>query len=108
MYPLVAPRELLTVTSGYGASCIFYSDGSLIEGCAGFVVHKMGGGGLRNKNLSPAGDFTAELSDLFTALRHIVEVIRPAERCLILIDSLTSMADGRMQMIWRMAYGRLG
>jgi hypothetical protein len=24
MYSLVAPRELLTVTSGYGASCIFY------------------------------------------------------------------------------------
>jgi hypothetical protein len=32
MYSLVAPRELLTVTSGYGASYIFYTDGSLIEG----------------------------------------------------------------------------
>jgi hypothetical protein len=31
MYSLVAPRELMTVTSGYGASCIF-TDGSLIEG----------------------------------------------------------------------------
>jgi hypothetical protein len=30
MYSLVAPRELLTVTSGYGASCIFYTDGFLI------------------------------------------------------------------------------
>jgi hypothetical protein len=30
MYSLVAPRELLTVTFGYGASFIFY--GSLIEG----------------------------------------------------------------------------
>jgi hypothetical protein len=29
MYTLVAPRELLTVTSGYGPSCIFYTDGSL-------------------------------------------------------------------------------
>jgi hypothetical protein len=24
MYSLMAPRELLTVTSGYGPSCIFY------------------------------------------------------------------------------------
>jgi hypothetical protein len=42
MYSLVAPRELLTVTYGYCASFIFYTDGSLIEGCAGFVVHQMG------------------------------------------------------------------
>jgi hypothetical protein len=27
MYSLVTPRELLTVTSGYGPSCIFYRDG---------------------------------------------------------------------------------
>jgi hypothetical protein len=40
MYSLVATREPLTVTSGYGASCIFYTDGSLIEGCAGFAVHE--------------------------------------------------------------------
>jgi hypothetical protein len=56
------------VTSEYGASCIFYTDGSLIEGC---------------------GVFTAELSTLFTALRHIAEVIRAPERCLILTDSLS-------------------
>jgi ribonuclease HI len=31
----------------------------------------------------------AELSALFTALRHIAEVIRPPERCLILTDSLS-------------------
>jgi hypothetical protein len=30
MYPLVA--------SEYSASCIFYTDGSLIEGCAGFAL----------------------------------------------------------------------
>jgi hypothetical protein len=35
MYSLVAPRKLLTMTSGYGASCIFYTDDSLIEGCVG-------------------------------------------------------------------------
>jgi hypothetical protein len=54
--------KLLTVTSGYGASCIFYTDGSFIEGCAGFAVHQMGVGGFGHKILSPAGVFTAALS----------------------------------------------
>jgi hypothetical protein len=44
-----------------------------------------------NKILSPAGVFIADLSALFTALRYIAEVIRPLERCLILIDSLYSI-----------------
>jgi hypothetical protein len=73
----------------YGASCIFYTDGSLIEGCAGFAVHQMGVSGFGHRIVSPAGVFTAELSALFTELRHIVEVIRPSERCLILTDSLS-------------------
>jgi hypothetical protein len=75
MYSLVAPRELLTVTSGYGASGMFYTDGSLIEGCAGFAVHQMDVGGFGHRILSPAG-----VSALLTALRHIAEVIRPPER----------------------------
>jgi hypothetical protein len=93
MYSLVAPRELLTVTSGYGTLSIFYTDGSLIERCAGFAFHQMGVGGFGHKIPSPAGVFTAEMSDLFTALRHIAEVIhiQPPERCLILIDSLSSI-----------------
>jgi hypothetical protein len=49
MHSLVAPRELLTVTSGYGASCIFYTDGSLTEGCAGFAVHQMDVSGFEHK-----------------------------------------------------------
>jgi hypothetical protein len=80
MYSLVAPRELLTLTSGYGMSCIFYTDGSLIEGYAGFAVHQLGVGGFGYK--------IQGLADIFTALRHIAEVIRP-ERCLILTDSLS-------------------
>jgi hypothetical protein len=61
VYALVAPREPLTETSGYGASFIFYMDGSLIEG---FAVHQMGGGGFGHKILSPVGVFTSELSAL--------------------------------------------
>jgi hypothetical protein len=63
----------------------FYKDGFLIEGCAGFVVHGLGEFG--HKIQVSAGVFTAELSTLFTVLRHIVEVIRPPEGCLILTDS---------------------
>jgi hypothetical protein len=51
----VAPRELLTVVSGYGPSCIFYTDGSLTEGCASFAVHQMGVGGFGHKIQSSAG-----------------------------------------------------
>jgi hypothetical protein len=69
MYSLVAHREF-----GYGVSFIFYTDGSLIEGCATFTVHQMGRGGFGHKIL---GVFTAALGALFTALRHIAEVIRP-------------------------------
>jgi hypothetical protein len=91
MYSLVAHRELLTVTSGYGPSWIFYTDGFLIEGCAGFAVHQMGLGGFGYKIRGPAGVITAELSALFTALRYIPEVIWPLERCLILTNSLSSI-----------------
>jgi hypothetical protein len=48
-------------------------------------------GGFGHKIPSPAGVFTVKLSGLFTALRHIAEVLRPPERCLILTDSLISI-----------------
>jgi ribonuclease HI len=58
---------------------------------AGFAVHQMGVSDFGHKIPSLAGVFTAELSALFTALRHISEVIRPPKRCLILTDSLSSI-----------------
>jgi hypothetical protein len=51
--------------------------------CAGFAIHQMGVGGFGHKIPSPAG--------VFTALRHIAEVIQPLDRSLILTDSLSSM-----------------
>jgi hypothetical protein len=85
----VEPRGLLTVTSGYGPSCIFFTDGSLIEGCAGFAVHHMSVSVFGRKIQSSAGAFTAELSALFTALRHIAGVKRLPEGRLILTDSMS-------------------
>jgi ribonuclease HI len=89
--PLWEMDKLLTATSEYGPSCSFYTDGSLIEGCVGFAVHQMWVGGFGHKIQSPAGIFTVELSALFTALRHIAEVKRPPERCLILNVSMSSI-----------------
>jgi ribonuclease HI len=51
----------------------------------------MGVSGFEHKIQSSAGVFTAELRALFTALRHIAEVIQPPVRCIILNDSLISI-----------------
>jgi hypothetical protein len=42
-------RELLTVTARYAASMVFYTDGFLIDGCAGFAFHRTGEGGFGYK-----------------------------------------------------------
>jgi hypothetical protein len=63
MFSVLAPGELLTVTSSYAISMVFY--GSLIDRCVGFGIA------------------------LFAILWHIVKVIQPPEKCLILIDSLS-------------------
>jgi hypothetical protein len=68
MYSVVAPQELLTVMTRYATSMIFYTDGSLIDGCAGFAFHRTGEGGFGYKISSPAGIFTAELTALFVIL----------------------------------------
>jgi hypothetical protein len=92
MYSVVAPRELLTrmVTTRYATSMIFYGDGSLIDGCAGFAFHRTGESGFGYKISSPAGIFTVKLAVLFLILRHIEEVIQQPERCFILTLSLSS------------------
>jgi hypothetical protein len=61
----------------------------------GFVDHQSRLGGFGHKVLRPAGVFlfTAEMSALFSALRHIAEVILPPEKCLILTGSLSSIND---------------
>jgi ribonuclease HI len=102
MYPLVAPRELSVVASEYVESAVFYTDGSLIEGIAGFAVHRTGVDGFGFKLSSPAGVFSAQLSALLMALPHIREVIQPPEKCLILTDSLSLIrAMMSIRISWR-------
>jgi hypothetical protein len=52
---------------------------SLIDGCTGFAFHRNGEGGFGYKISSLAGIFTAELTALFVALRHIGKVIQSPE-----------------------------
>jgi hypothetical protein len=68
------------VTSEYVESAVFYTDDYLIEGNAGFAIHQTGVGGFGFKLSSPAGVFSAELSALFIALRHIRDVIHPSKK----------------------------
>jgi hypothetical protein len=79
------------VTTRYAAPMVFYTDGSLIDGCAGFAFHRAGKGGFDYKISSPAGVFTVELTALFVTLLHIGEIIQPSEKCLIFTDSLSSV-----------------
>jgi ribonuclease HI len=91
MHLVVAPRENFTATAGYAESMIFYTDGSLIDGCARFAFHRTGEGGFGYQISSPAGIFTAELTALLVPLRHIGEAIQLPEKFLILTDSLSSV-----------------
>jgi hypothetical protein len=59
MYPLVAHRELSVVTSKYMLNRrSFTRMALLIEGNAGFAVHRTGVGGFGFKLSSPAGVFS--------------------------------------------------
>jgi hypothetical protein len=78
------------VTTRYTRPMVFNTDGSLVDGCAGFVIHRTEEGGFGHKISSPAGIFTAELTALLMTLRNIGEIIQPPEKCSILTDSLSS------------------
>jgi hypothetical protein len=61
VYSVAASRELLTVTSWNATSIVFYTDGSLIDGGAGFAIHLTEKGGFGFKITSPASIFTVKL-----------------------------------------------
>jgi hypothetical protein len=93
MRSVEATRQVLTVTSRYATSIVFYTDGSLIDecSCSGFVIHRTEEGGFGNKISSPTVIFTVEFTALFVTLGRIVEDIQAREKYLILTDSLSSV-----------------
>jgi hypothetical protein len=79
----------LTVTSWNAISIVFYTDGSLIDGCAGFAIHLTEKSGFGFKITSPASIFTDKLIAFLVTLRHIEEAIQTSNGCLILTNSLS-------------------
>jgi hypothetical protein len=80
---VVAPRELLTVTSRYAKSMVFCMDDLLIDGCVGLAIHRSEhvnseDGGSNNKKLSLAAFFTAEFTALFVTLERLFSLRRNA------------------------------
>jgi hypothetical protein len=96
MYPSVASRELVTITSDYPTEYIFYTDGSMIDDVAEFAVHNRNYE-TRHQLAKPSIVFSAEISAIRMALEHIQICFRG--RYLILMDSLSSlmaMRSGRI------------
>jgi hypothetical protein len=62
---LFGNQKLLNVTFRYAPSMAFYTDGSLIDRCAWFAIHRTEEGGFVYKIPSSTGIFTAELTALF-------------------------------------------
>jgi hypothetical protein len=71
IYLVMAPQELLTMTSMY--AMVFHTDGSLIDGCAGFAFHWTIEIGFGCKISSPAGIFSGELPALFVTSRKMID-----------------------------------
>jgi hypothetical protein len=85
MYPSITSRELATITSDYATGNIFYTDGSMVDDVAGFVVHNINYE-TGHQLTKPSSVFPAEISAVRMALEHIQ--ICPRGRYLILSDSL--------------------
>jgi hypothetical protein len=62
MYPIVAPLELRAGIALFSPSNSFYTDGSLMDGVAGFAVHHSIDCIIGFRMREPASVFTAELA----------------------------------------------
>jgi hypothetical protein len=68
MYPIVAPLELGVGTALFSPLNVFYTDGSLMDGVAGFAVHHSIDCNIGFQMRRPTSVFTAELA----AIRNLV------------------------------------
>jgi hypothetical protein len=60
-YPIVAPLELRAGIALFCPSNLFYIDGSLMDGVAGFAIHHLIDCNIGFRMRGPASIFTAEL-----------------------------------------------
>jgi hypothetical protein len=89
MYPIVAPLELRTGIALFSPSNLFYTDGSLMDGVAGFAVYHSTDCNIGFWMRRPTSVFTVELAAIRMAMDHIEN--EALERYLILTDSMTSI-----------------
>jgi hypothetical protein len=71
MYPIVAPLELRSGVELFSSSNLFYTDGSLMDGVAGFAAHHSIDCDIGFRMRGPASVFTAELTAICMAMNHI-------------------------------------
>jgi hypothetical protein len=64
----------------------FCTDGSLIEGCARFAIHRTEEIGIGYRITTPAGVLTSELTALFVTLQHIRKALQLPKKSLIFTD----------------------
>jgi hypothetical protein len=89
IYPIIASLELRAGIALFSPSNLFYTDGSLMDGVAGFAVHHMMDCNIGFRMRGPASVFTAELAAIRMTMDHI-EKESPG-RYLILTDSISSI-----------------
>jgi hypothetical protein len=71
MYSIVAPLELRAGLALLSPSNLFYTDGSLMDGVAGFAVHHSTDCNIEFRIRGPASVFTQELAAIRMGMDHI-------------------------------------
>jgi hypothetical protein len=71
MYPIIAPLELRAGIALFSPSNLFNTDGSLMDGLAGFAVHQTMDCNIGFRIRGPASVLTAELAAIRMAMDHI-------------------------------------
>jgi hypothetical protein len=89
MYPIVAPLELRAAIALFSPSNLFYTDGSLVAGVAGFAVHHSIDCNIGFWIRRPVSVFTAELAAVRMGMEHIEN--EALGRYLILTDCMSSI-----------------
>jgi hypothetical protein len=89
MYPIFASLELRPGIALFSPSNLFYTDGSLMDGVAGFPVHHSIDCNIEFRMRGPASVFMAELAAIRMAMDHMEN--EALGRYLILTDSMSSI-----------------
>jgi ribonuclease HI len=96
-FPVFTPLELRTGIALFSPSNLFYTDGSLMDGAAGFALHQSIHCNIGFRMRGPVSVFTAELPAIRMAMDHIENEALGWD--LILTDSMSSIRAMESQKI---------